>query len=92
MRQVYAAASWLFRSLAIALLVVGLLAVPTQTALADPGEGGPVTPCSQCNEGCGGFVHPGCPGGNPHCNKVPNCGHCNCIYGGGGEGAPCVCL
>jgi len=47
MRQVYAAGSWVFGWLAIALLVVGTLAAPTQKAFADSGD------CSQrCNDFC----------------------------------------
>lgn len=54
MRQAYIAASWSFGCLAIALLTIGSLAVPTQSAFAD-------TSCAQeCGTICSGYT-PGTP-------------------------------
>ena len=46
MRRVYTAASWLCGSLALVLLALGILAVPTQLAWADSGS---------CEEVCGTY-------------------------------------
>lgn len=56
MRSLYEAATWLFGSLACALLVIGSMAVPAQMAFADTGD------CqTQCDSQCAALYQVGTP-------------------------------
>jgi hypothetical protein len=97
MQKTFIIASWIFGSVALALMVLAVLATPNQ-ALAD-GGGGPLNgnpPCSSCYNGCKGFVIPNCPNTNQGCSALAGCGpggsNCKCISGGNPDGFTCSCI